>query len=392
MVTCTKRNQISNMKTRELKQVMISGGGTGGHIFPALSIANEIKRRYPRCRILFVGAHGRMEADRVPAAGYEIMLLPVEGMSRGKNPIRHLRTLWKLLKSMRQVRKQIRVMQPQIAIGVGGYASAPTLLAASKQGIPTLVQEQNSYAGKTNKLVGKKAEAICVAYKNMERFFPDAKKIILTGNPVRTDLLETPHKSPQAFDYFGLDPKKRILLILGGSLGARTINKSVIRALDRIVAREEEVQVIWQCGKGYVEEARKQLREKGCEGRNILLTDFIGRMDYAYSVADLVISRAGAGTISELSLLGMPVILVPSPNVAEDHQTKNAEALVHEDAAVMVRDSQAEEILVDEALRLITDGDRLRTLSANVLKLALPNSAQLIVDEVERIIAQSDRP
>lgn len=375
------------MKEIELKQVIISGGGTGGHIFPALSIANEIQRRYPNCRILFVGAHGRMEAERVPEAGYEIMLLPVEGLSRGKNPFRHIRTLWKLLKSTRQVRKQLKVMKPQIAIGVGGYASAPTLIEAAKQGIPTLVQEQNSYAGKTNKLVGKRAEAICVAYKGMERFFPN-KKILLTGNPVRNGLLDTPKKLPLAYEYFGFDPNKRTLLIIGGSLGAKTINSSVINALSEIASMEREVQMIWQCGKFYIDEAQRILSQKGLDGRNILLTDFISHMEYAYSIADLVISRAGASSISELCLLGMPSILVPSPNVAEDHQTRNAEALVQENAAIMVADKDAEKLLMEKALELITDKAALNDLSENVLKLALPDSAKKIVDEVERIITE----
>lgn len=376
-----------SMKEIELKQVMISGGGTGGHIFPALSIANEIQRRYPKCRILFVGAHGRMEAERIPEAGYEIMLLPVEGLSRGKNPFKHIRTLWKLLKSTRQVRKQIKVMKPQIAIGVGGYASAPTLIEAAKQGIPTLVQEQNSYAGKANKLVGKKAEAICVAYKGMERFFPN-KKIILTGNPVRSGLLDTSRKLPMAYEYFGFDPKKRTILIIGGSLGARTINNSVINALNRVVAMENEVQMIWQCGKFYIDDAQRILSEKGLDGRNILLTDFISHMEYAYSIADLVISRAGASSISELCLLGMPSILVPSPNVAEDHQTRNAEALVRENAAVMVADKDADRLLMETALQLINDDITLKELSENVSKLALPDSAKKIVDEVERIVLE----
>lgn len=379
------------MMENELKRVMISGGGTGGHIFPALSIANEIMRRHPDCKILFVGAHGRMEADRVPAAGYEILLLPVEGMSRGKNPLKHFRTLLKLLRSMLQVRKQIKFMRPQIAIGVGGYASAPTLIEAARQGIPTLVQEQNSFAGKANKLVGKKAEAVCVAYKGMERFFPNTKRILLTGNPVRNNLLETPKKLPLAYEHFGLNPGKKTLLIIGGSLGARTINNSVINALDRIVAMENEIQVIWQCGKYYFEEAKAKLADKGLNDRNILLTDFISHMEYAYAIADLVISRAGASSISELCLLGMPSILVPSPNVAEDHQTRNAEALVQENAAVMVADKDANEHLFDEALCLILDNARLQELATNVLTLALPNSAQLIVDEVERIVSENNK-
>lgn len=373
--------------SKELKSVVISGGGTGGHIFPALSIANEIKYRYPKCRILFVGAHGRMEAERVPAAGYEIMLLKVQGLSRGRNPFSHLKTAMLLLRSMNLVRKQLQVMKPQIAIGVGGYASAPTLMEAQKLGIPTLVQEQNSYAGKANKLVGKKARAICVAYKGMERFFPKANRVILTGNPVRMSLLDTPRRFARAYEHFELDPSKKTLLILGGSLGARTINDSVVSALDTIIA-QKDLQVIWQCGRYYIEEMTTLLRERGLDNQNILLMDFISNMDYAYSVADLVVSRAGASSISEFSLLGLPVILVPSPNVAEDHQTQNAMALVRDDAALLIPDHEARNKLMPQALELISDRKRLEQLSENIKTLALPNSAQKIVDEIERIVAE----
>lgn len=375
---------------KELRSVVISGGGTGGHIFPALSIANEIKHRYPQCRILFVGAYGRMEAERVPAAGYEIMLLKVQGLSRGRNIFNHFKTAWMLWRSMRLVRQQLKVMMPQVAVGVGGYVSAPTLLEAQKLGIPTLVQEQNSYAGKANKLVGRKAKTVCVAYKGMERFFPKAKRIILAGNPVRMSLLDTPRKYPRAYEHFAFDPHKKTLLILGGSLGARTINESVASALEEITTREE-LQVIWQCGKYYIEEMTTLLRERGLDDRNILLTDFISQMDYAYSIADLVISRAGASSISELCLLGLPVILVPSPNVAEDHQTQNAMALVREDAAVLIPDSEAREKLMPTALDLLSRPERLQQLSEHIQTLALPNAAQKIVDEIEHIVAEAEQ-
>lgn len=370
----------------ELKNVIISGGGTGGHIFPAISIANEIRRRYPECVIHFVGAKGRMEEEKVPAAGYDIILLPVEGLSRGKNPIKLVVTVWKLLRSQLQIRRELKRIKPQIVIGVGGYASAPTLLEANRLGIPTLVQEQNSFAGKTNKLVGKKAQSICVAYKDMERFFPKAPRIILTGNPVRKQLAEvTPH-SIEAYKYFGLDPQKKTLLVVGGSLGARTINRSITEALQMFVERADSIQLIWQCGKSYIKEAEATLHGLDSAPKSIIATDFIQRMDYAYAVADLVISRAGASSISELCMLGKPSILVPSPNVAEDHQTKNAQALVDEQAALLIPDSEAVELLVPKAIGLLDDTDLLASLATNALKLGLPNADQTIVNEIERIV------
>ncbi|MBR8703881.1 undecaprenyldiphospho-muramoylpentapeptide beta-N-acetylglucosaminyltransferase [Porphyromonas levii] len=376
--------------SNKLTSVVISGGGTGGHIFPALSIANEIRRRYPECDIHFVGARGRMEEEKVPAAGYDIILLPVQGLSRDKNPIKLAKTIFRLIKSRFQVRSELKRLRPQIAIGVGGYASAPTLMEANKLGIPTLVQEQNSFAGKTNKLVGKKAETICVAYKDMERFFPH-KKLILAGNPVRKQLAEIPPHAEEAYQHFTLDPHKRTLLVIGGSLGARTINKSISAFLLQIAEKEQEIQLLWQCGKVYIDEARKAIKDAGLEGRKILVTDFIQRMDYAYAIADLVVSRAGASSISELCMLGKPSILVPSPNVAEDHQTKNAQALVTDDAAVMVRDIDAESELIPKALELLEDHHRLDTLGANALKLALPNADKTIVDEIERIVEEKKR-
>lgn len=374
-----------NESSKVLRRIVISGGGTGGHIFPALSIAQEISRRYPECEILFVGAEGRMEAERIPQAGYPIKLLPVQGLPRGRNPFAKIKSVIQLLKSVNIVRGYLADFKPQAAIGVGGYASAPTLLAASRMDIPTLVQEQNSYAGVTNKLVGKRAKVVCVAYKNMERFFPKAPKVILTGNPIRSNLSETPRHSHKAYDFFRLNPQNPTLLILGGSLGARTINESVVQELDYISAHPD-LQVIWQCGKGYLKEAEQKLQDYGRSIPNLILTDFISRMDYAYSVADLIISRAGAGSISEFTLLGLPVILVPSPNVAEDHQTKNAQALVDDDAAIMVRDADARETLMHTAFELIEDTNRLATLGENALKLARPRATADIVDEIERII------
>lgn len=372
-----------------LKKVVISGGGTGGHIFPALSIANEIKRRYPECRVIFTGARGRMEADKVPEAGYEILLLRVEGLSRKRNPFRHLRTLYLLLRAFFSVRRELRLFKPQIVIGVGGYASAPTLLAAQNIGAPTLVQEQNSYAGVTNRLVGKRAKTICVAYKGMERFFPKKKKILLTGNPVRSDLLETPKHLPEAYEHFGLDPSKKTILVVGGSLGARTLNKSTAAALKEIAEKEDSLQLLWQCGKSYAKEAHRILKEEALEDRNIFVHQFINRMDFAYSVADLVVSRAGAGSISEFSLLGLPVILVPSPNVAEDHQTKNAEALEKEGAAILIPDSKAESELFQQVFELIEAPEKRALLTENIRALALPDAAARIVDEIESLTSHS---
>ncbi|MDO5017158.1 MAG: undecaprenyldiphospho-muramoylpentapeptide beta-N-acetylglucosaminyltransferase [Porphyromonas sp.] len=370
----------------KLNRVMISGGGTGGHIFPAISIANEIRRRYPKCEINFVGARRRMEEEKVPAAGYDIILLPVQGLSRDKNPIKLFHTLRKLAASRLQIRREIKRLRPEIVIGVGGYASAPTLMEANRLKIPTLVQEQNSFAGKTNKLVGKKAETICVAYKNMERFFPAGKRILLAGNPVRKELAEVPHHSIEAYRYFGLDPNKKTILAIGGSLGARTINHSIADAVDRIANSGSAIQLIWQCGKSYIDEGRALLKSKGLEESNIKLMDFIHQMDYAYAASDLVISRAGASSISELCMLGKPSILVPSPNVAEDHQTKNAQALVDERAAEMISDADAPRLLLPRALELVLQEEELQHIGQNALKLALPDADRTIVDEIERIV------
>ena len=357
-------------------RVIISGGGTGGHIFPALSIANAVKAKCPDAEILFVGADNRMEMQRVPAAGYRIVGLPVSGFDR-KNLLKNVAVLWRLMKSQCKARRVIREFQPHVAVGVGGYASGPTLKMAGGMGIPTLIQEQNSYAGVTNKLLAKKAHRICVAYEGMERFFPK-DKILLTGNPVRQNLLTNTVAHDEAVRTFGLDPTKKTILVVGGSLGARTLNESMLQAWDTL--KDSNVQVIWQTGKYYYEQITAQL--KGKELPNVHVCDFISSMDAAYAAADLVISRAGAGSISEFCLLGKAVILVPSPNVAEDHQTKNALALVKKDAALYVKDADAVNELIPLALGTVNDAVRLSALSANIRTLAFHDSAEVIADEV----------
>lgn len=361
-------------------RIIISGGGTGGHIFPAISIANTFRSRFPEAEILFVGAEDRMEMDKVPAAGYRIVGLPVSGFDRA-HLLNNIKVLGRLAKSLRLAKQTIREFKPDIAVGVGGYASGPTLWMAASLGIPTLIQEQNSYAGVTNKLLAKKADRICVAYDRMDKFFP-ADRIVLTGNPVRKDLEEASNKKEEALAFFGLSPEKKTILVVGGSLGARTINRSIQGGLDKLFA--SDVQVIWQTGRYYYNEASKHL--KAYRGIPIWCSDFITRMDYAYSAADLVVSRAGAGSISELCLLKKPVILVPSPNVAEDHQTKNAQALVDKEAAIMISDGEAEARLVDTALDVVHDDGCLRALSRNIERLALHQSADRIVDEIVKII------
>ena len=363
---------------KELR-VIISGGGTGGHIFPAVSIADAIKALRPDAKILFVGALGRMEMQRVPAAGYEIKGLPICGFDR-KNLLKNFKVLYKIWKSQRMAKQIIKDFQPQVAVGVGGYASGPTLNKAAAMGIPCLIQEQNSYAGVTNKLLAKKAEKICVAYEGMERFFP-AEKIILTGNPVRQALLDTTISREDAIKSFGLDPAKKTILLVGGSLGARTINESVLQHLD--IVKSSDVQFIWQTGKYYSAAIAEQL--KGEDIPNLKVTDFISDMGAAYKAADLVISRAGASSISEFCLIGKPVILVPSPNVAEDHQTKNALALSTRDAAIYVKDAEAPATLLELAVKTVNDEAKLKSLSENVLKLALPDSADIIAKEVIKL-------
>ena len=364
--------------SKELR-IIISGGGTGGHIFPAISIANAIKAEYPDAEILFVGALGRMEMQRVPAAGYKIEGLPICGFDR-KHLLKNIKVLFKIWKSQQMAKKIIRDFKPQVAVGVGGYASGPTLNKAAAMGIPCLIQEQNSYAGVTNKLLAKKAAKICVAYDGMERFFP-AEKIILTGNPVRQALLDTKITREEAIKSFELDTAKKTILLVGGSLGARTINESVLQHLDLV--KTSDVQFIWQTGSFYRESIAERL--KGETIPNLKVTDFISDMGAAYKAADLVISRAGASSISEFCLIGKPVILVPSPNVAEDHQTKNALALSTKQAAIHVKDAEAPATLLPLALKIVHDDAQLKSLSENVLKLALPNSAEIIAKEVIKL-------
>ena len=361
-------------------RIIISGGGTGGHIFPAVSIANAIKELRPDTDILFVGAEGRMEMHRVPAAGYPIKGLPVAGFDR-KNLLKNIPVLIKLFKSQRMARKIVKDFKPHAAVGVGGYASGPTLKVAGNMNIPTLLQEQNSYAGVTNKLLAKQAKKICVAYEGMERFF-EKSKIILTGNPVRQGLLNHNMTREDAIRSFNLDPTKKTILILGGSLGARTINQCLMSNLDKV--KTSGVQFIWQTGKIYIDEARKTVAESG-EFPMLHVTDFISDMATAYCAADLVISRAGAGSISEFCLLKKPVILVPSPNVAEDHQTKNALALVNKNAALYVKDSEAKDTLLAKAIEAVNQPDLLENLSKNIAELAFTDSANIIAKEVIKL-------
>ena len=360
-------------------RIIISGGGTGGHIFPAVSIANAIKAKRPDAKVLFVGAKGRMEMQRVPAAGYEIKGLPICGFDR-KHLLKNFAVLFRIWKSQRMAKKIIKDFKPMAAVGVGGYASGPTLNVCASKGIPCLIQEQNSYAGVTNKLLAKKAQKICVAYEGMERFFP-ADKIIMTGNPVRQNVLSTTLTKEEARKKFGLDPEKKTILLVGGSLGARTINESVLQNLD--IIEKSGVQFIWQTGKYYHESIVNQL--KGKDLPMLKVTDFISDMGAAYQAADLVISRAGASSISEFCLIGKPVILVPSPNVAEDHQTKNAMALVNKDAAIYVKDADAPAVLIKKAVGIVENAQKLASMSENIKKLGLKNSADVIADEVIKL-------
>jgi len=361
-------------------RLIISGGGTGGHIFPAISIANKFKERYPASEILFVGAQGRMEMTRVPEAGYEIVGLWISGLQR-KLTLSNLLFPIKLISSYFKAGKIVKSFKPNAVIGTGGYASGPMMLAATRNRIPALIQEQNSYAGLTNKQLASKAQRICVAYPEMEKYFPK-EKIVFTGNPVRQTILDVIHKRDQAIMHFGLQSNKRTLLILGGSLGSRTLNDSIVAGIDKII--ESQMQVIWQTGKIYFEEMRERLKEK--DVRHIGVYGFIHDMDLAYAAADVVISRSGALAISELCLVRKPCILVPSPNVAEDHQTKNAMALVRENAAILIKDSEAKENLVSESLKLIFDVQRCKELSENIGKLAKPNATEDIVNEIEKLI------
>lgn len=364
----------------ELK-IIISGGGTGGHIFPAVSIANAIRELEPKAKILFVGANGRMEMQRVPAAGYEIVGLPIRGLYRPLWKPANIGVVIDFLKSKRIAKKTIREFAPNVAVGVGGYASSATLNAAYELGIPCLIQEQNSYAGLTNKTLAKKAQKICVAYEGMERFFPK-ERIILAGNPVRQGLLDPTLTKTESSAIFGLEPDISTVLIIGGSLGAKTINESVLNNLDLI--RDSKIQFIWQTGGYYYSEIQEALAQKG-KPENLYVTDFISRMEQAYKAADIVISRAGASSISELCLLGKPSILVPSPNVAEDHQTCNAMALVNKKAALIVKDGEAKDKLIQLALDVVKDKNKLKELGKNANKMAYKDSAKIIAKEVIKL-------
>ncbi len=362
-------------------RIIISGGGTGGHIFPALSIADAIRAKHPDAKILFVGADNRMEMQRVPDAGYDIVGLPIAGFDR-KNMLKNVKVLWKIFKSQRMAKKIIKDFAPQAAVGVGGYASGPTLKMAASMNIPTLIQEQNSYAGVTNKILSKRADMICVAYDGMERFFPK-NKIKFTGNPVRKNLIEMRANRKEAIKAMGLDENRKCVLIVGGSLGARSINEGIIASIEKIRANND-IQFIWQTGKLYFEEMKKRAEEAG-KPENLTITDFVSNMASALSAADIVVSRAGAGSISEFALLGKAVILVPSPNVSEDHQTKNAMALVDKDAAIYVADANVKEELLDKAIETVNDSMKIGLLEANIQKMAKPDAASEIADEVLKL-------
>ena len=362
-------------------RIIVSGGGTGGHIFPALSIADAIKSKHPEAKILFVGADNRMEMQRVPDAGYDIVGLPIAGFDR-KNLFKNFRVLWLIVKSQLMAKRIIKKFAPHAAVGVGGYASGPTLKMAASMNIPTLIQEQNSYAGVTNKILAKKAKMICVAYDGMERFFPK-EKIILTGNPVRKSLIEMRTNRNEAIKTLGLDENKKCVLIVGGSLGARSINEAVLANIETI-RKNENIQFIWQTGKLYFEEMKERSAAAG-KPENLIVTDFVSNMAAALGAADLVVSRAGAGSISEFALLGKAVILVPSPNVSEDHQTKNAMALVEKEAAIHIPDSKAKEELINVAVKTVLDKEVIASLEKNVEKLGKPNAAEVIADEVIKL-------
>jgi UDP-N-acetylglucosamine--N-acetylmuramyl-(pentapeptide) pyrophosphoryl-undecaprenol N-acetylglucosamine transferase len=364
-------------------RVIISGGGTGGHIFPAIAIANALKKLDPATEILFVGANGRMEMEKVPAAGYKIIGLDIQGIQRG-SIIKNLQFPLKLVNSVRKSIKIINDFKPDAAVGVGGYASGPLLYAASVKGIPYLIQEQNSYAGITNKWLGKKAQKICVAFDGMDKFFP-ASRIIKTGNPIRRESVDIAGKQKQALELYKLSPNKKTILITGGSLGARTLNNSILAGIDKIIAAD--VQLVWQTGKFYFKGIMEKLGEN--YHPNVRIMEFVNRMDLAYAAADIIISRAGAGTIAELCVVKKPVIMVPSPNVAEDHQTKNALALVHDNAAVFIPDRDAEAKLVDTALELLNDKEKQKTLSTNIGKMAMPDADEEIAREVMKLSLKS---
>ena len=362
-----------------IHKYLISGGGTGGHIFPAISIANALKQIDPHCEVLFIGAEGHMEMERVPAAGYNIEGLKVEGLDR-QHLLRNFKVICNLLSSLPKARRIIKNFKPDVAVGVGGYASAAALLVAKSMNIPIVLQEQNGFAGVANKLLAKKAEKICVAYSGMERFFP-ADKIILTGNPIRQNLFNPELDKNEAYSAFGFKNNIPTLLVMGGSLGAMTINNGMIKGLKQFA--QAGVQVIWQTGKRYFADAKKAFDENPCS--NVLVTDFISRMDYAYAIADVVVARAGASTISELTFLGKPSILIPSPNVAEDHQTHNAMALANQNAAICLPDKEAEEKLAPLAIDLLLDDERKSSIAENSKKMAQNDSALRIANEIVKL-------
>lgn len=361
-------------------KVIVSGGGTGGHIFPAIAIANAIKEKYPNTKILFVGALGRMEMEKVPAAGYEIIGLPIMGLQR-RLTLQNLKFPFMLLASMRKAKKIVKEFKPDVVVGVGGYASGPLLKAATNLGVPALVQEQNSYPGITNKLLANKVQKLCVAYDNMDRFFPK-EKIMLTGNPVRQDIKNLEAKRIRGIEHFGLDENKKTVLVVGGSLGARTINHAIDAGVEEIA--KNDIQLVWQTGKLYVDEAAKTVAKY--EGKGIVTMPFISKMDYAYAVADVVVSRAGAMSVSELSIAAKPTIFVPLPSAAEDHQTKNAMALVNHNAALLVKDAEAQEKLIPTLINLMKDEQEQQKIANNVAKMAFKDSANIIADEVMKLI------
>ncbi|MDM1047072.1 MULTISPECIES: undecaprenyldiphospho-muramoylpentapeptide beta-N-acetylglucosaminyltransferase [Sphingobacterium] len=361
-------------------KVIISGGGTGGHIFPAIAIANALKQLAPDTEILFVGAEGKMEMERVPAAGYEIVGLDIVGINR-QSLLKNLALPFKMLKSLLKARSVLKQFKAEVAIGVGGYASGPLLMMANMMGLPTIIQEQNSYAGVTNKKLGAKAKKICVAYEGMDRFFP-AERILLTGNPIRKSSVAIENKREEAINAFALDMNKKTILVTGGSLGALTLNDCIKAGIPQFV--EAGVQVIWQCGGYYYEKLKEELGDSLPE--EIKLMAFVDRMDYAYAAADVIVGRAGAGTISELCVVGKPVVLVPSPNVSDDHQTKNAMALVSKDAAIMVKDDEAREVLVSKLLSLLKDEPKMQALGDAINKLALADADVVIAQEVLNLI------
>jgi UDP-N-acetylglucosamine--N-acetylmuramyl-(pentapeptide) pyrophosphoryl-undecaprenol N-acetylglucosamine transferase len=361
---------------RHRLNVIISGGGTGGHIFPAITIANTLKNRIPDINVLFVGAKGKMEMEKVPAAGYPIEGLWISGLQR-KLSFKNLTFPLKVVSSLIKAGKIIRKFNPAIVIGVGGYASGPTLRIASNRGIPTVIQEQNSYPGITNKLLSKKVSKICVAYEGMEKFFPK-DKIVLTGNPIRRDVIEIRGKEKDALTYFNLDPDKQTVLVIGGSQGALSINKSIHKNLDKFV--ENNIQVIWQTGSYYFETA--EIATKELQSKGIRTIAFIDRMDYVYALADIIVSRAGAIAISEICAVGKPTVFVPLPSAAEDHQTKNARALADKNAALLIKDNESNEKLADTVLQLLSDKQKRQELSSNISKLAITDAAERITDEI----------